>query len=80
MPEEKKVSQHWNPRSGLWCYLENGRIKETSEDKFPGVPVTKGKEAYQKKDPDEAEKETKPVEKVEKPDPVESDSSGIGMF
>lgn len=80
MPEDKIINQHWNPRSRLWCYMENGRIQKTSADKFEDVPVTKGKEAYQKKEPDEAEKESRPVEKDDQPDPGEGNLSGIGMF
>jgi len=80
MKPEKKISQHWNPRSGLWCYLENGRIKKTSESKFDGVPVTKGKEAYQKPDADDKEQTKEDLETDKKPQPEDSNSSGIGMF
>ena len=35
--------QSYNSRTKKWVLFENGKIKKTSDSKFPGVSVKKGK-------------------------------------
>lgn len=72
MEQTENLEQSWNKRSKKWVLIDTGKfggIKDMQGEKFPGVPVRKGKP-----EPEPANPETLPEVRETKEEPGAAES------